>query len=555
MARKKKRIGVIDCETDPFKYLREPKPFSWGFYDGSRYVDFWGEDCTRDLLSFLSDEEDLILYAHNGGKFDFFYLLTALDADLSIIDGRIAKATLFDGRIELRDSWLILPLKLATYKKTEISYEKFERECREKHKQEILNYLRDDCVNLYEWVNRFIEEFGNSLTLAGAAFKQLKKTGYDVGNTYDGYDQQFRHFYFGGRVQCFKVGAFKGEYLYIDINSSYPYAMMFDHWYGNAFVEGSKIPDGENGSYFAEIKAVSKGALPFRDPTDNKLYFPDDDQERTYCATGWEIMAGLETGTLKINKVIASYYPLFKRNFKEYVDKFFALKNQAKINGDSTLYEFAKLMLNACYGKLGQDGRNFEKFNILNYGDIPEVGDGYEDKHIWTPYANTVTGQYIWSRPDPQYRFYNVATAGSITGFARAELWRAICLSKDALYCDSDSIICKQTKVKMDPNKLGHWDVEARPVEVYIAQRKVYALKMANGDTKAVSKGVRLSYDEIREGVLSGVNITKSRDNPSFSMAGLKYIEKNGSEYGGRFFNPKTIDFKNINKNTVTTPS
>ena len=79
MARKKKekpqtRIAVIDFETDPFLYDRVPEPFSAGFYDGETYIDFWGDDCADQLICYLESRKDnLIIYAHNGGKFDFYY--------------------------------------------------------------------------------------------------------------------------------------------------------------------------------------------------------------------------------------------------------------------------------------------------------------------------------------------------------------------------------------------------------------------------------------------------------------------------------------------------
>lgn len=134
MARKIKRIASCDCETDPFLYGRTPKPFAWGFYDGESYVYFWGTDSTAEFIDYIKDEENLIIYAHNGGKFDFFYLLKWLDPDIQIINGRIAKATLFGGRVELRDSYLILPLPLSAHDKDSIDYNKMEANVRELHK-------------------------------------------------------------------------------------------------------------------------------------------------------------------------------------------------------------------------------------------------------------------------------------------------------------------------------------------------------------------------------------------------------------------------------------
>lgn len=531
MARKKKRIATIDAETDPFKYEREPFPFCWGFFDGDSYVDFWGDNCTEQLIEFISDEDGLIIYAHNGGKFDFFFLLPYLDPDIMMINGRIAKATLFGGKVEIRDSWLILPLSLKQMDKDETDYTWFEKEKREKYKKEILAYLRSDCVYLHEWVANFIGEFGNNLTLAGAAFKQLKKTGYEIGKSFNDYDERFREFYFGGRVQCFEVGALKGKFKMFDINSAYPEAMMSKHWWGSQYIEHLKLPDfSKGGSWFAEIEAKSLGALPHRGD-DGKLYFSADNQVRRYFATGHEIIAGVETGTLEIVKVHKSYRPLFTESFEEYVTKFYALKDEAKASGDKTSYLFAKLMLNSAYGKFGQDGRKFEKFCICDFGEWPE-GEG------WLPYSDTPTGERIFSRPDPQESFFNVATAASITGAVRAKLWRALCASDRPLYCDTDSIICADSDVPLG-KALGEWELELEPTEVYIAQRKMYALRDGAGKVKTASKGVRLTFDEIKEGVETGRNITTYRDAPAYSL-----------KYGARFFS-REVNFSSIYEKNV----
>jgi hypothetical protein len=70
------KLAVIDAETDPFRYGRKPEAFAWGFYDGETYVDFWGADSTLKLMNYIAAlREPHVIYAHNGGKFDFFYLL------------------------------------------------------------------------------------------------------------------------------------------------------------------------------------------------------------------------------------------------------------------------------------------------------------------------------------------------------------------------------------------------------------------------------------------------------------------------------------------------
>jgi hypothetical protein len=520
------KISVIDFETDPFQYGLDVKPFAAGHWDGETYSHFWGDDCVQQLIDYLKDEPEQIIYAHNGGKFDFFFMLEHLDEKMQIINGRIAQATLFDGKHELRDSYLILPMPLKTHGKKIISYRKMRRQFREKYKQQILDYLRFDCTSLFEWVSAFRREYGGGLTLAGAAFRQLKMTGYPIVNTFENFDDTFRPFYFGGRVECFKVGAFFGEHIYVDINSAYPFAMKSKHFQGSQFSRTKKLPKN-GGSYFAIIIAISRGALPLK--TDKgRLIFPNDGVVREYRVTGWEIQAGLDTGTIDIVEIIAVFTPLFSCDFSAYVDKFFALKREAEDRGDSTARTFAKLMLNSAYGKFGQDGRQFEEYAITPFG-------GYPEGESWNVYSHTETGHTIHNKPAPIDRFFNVATAASITGFVRAYLWRAVCASEAPLYCDTDAIMCNSFDGGVGV-ELGQWDIEARPVEIYIAQKKMYAIKMEDGSVKKACKGVRLTFNQIKDGVLNKQNFVFKKPSPAFSL-----------KYGTRFFT-REINFKDIGK-------
>ena len=564
--KKQKRIATIDCETDPFLHGREPKPFVWGLYMDSSFYSFWGDDCAEQLLAFLADETDLIIYAHNGGKFDFFYLLGHLDPGIFVMNGRIAKATLFEGQIELRDSWLIIPTPLSAYKKDEINYEKFEREVRNVHKTEIVSYLRGDCVYLHNFISDFIDLFGLHFTIGGAAFHQIKKSGYEIPRTYEKYDDKFRKFYYGGRVQCFETGSFYGNYEYVDINSSYPYSMIHEHWYGTNYHTSSNLPGGENGSWFAEIRAKSFGALPYRYEEKKgvlKLLFPDDGIERTYFASGWEILTGLETGTLKIEKIIKCYRPVFKRSFSEFIDKYYELKKNTDKYGDPSKYNLYKLIQNSPYGKLAQDARKYKEFCIVEHGDWPENDPNWAEDKRWKPFSDAPNGKRIFQRDNPEDRFYNVPTAASITGFSRAYLWKNIVQnSVTPLYCDTDSIICKKFNGAIGA-ELGQWERECIFDDVHIAQKKMYCGSYKEDDEtkyKIASKGVRFSdsakeaYEILKNGIKHNRILEVQRDAPTYSLSAFKQnkIEKI-TEIGTRFIEKK-IDLTDIAKNKCCNP-
>ena len=163
---------TIDCETDPFKAGRIPQPFIWGCYDG-RDNDYREFATAGELVAYLR-ELDVIVYAHNGGRFDFHFLREHIDSDrqIMLIGGRIAK--FYIGAAEFRDSMNILVNPLRAFAKDEIDYAKLEARVRRHHMPEIRRYLRSDCVNLWDTIKKYFDTYGRSLTQAGADRKSTR---------------------------------------------------------------------------------------------------------------------------------------------------------------------------------------------------------------------------------------------------------------------------------------------------------------------------------------------------------------------------------------------
>ena len=208
-----RKFATIDCETDPFLHNRIPTPFIWGFYSDGFYKQFYS---TNLLIEYIK-EFDGVIYAHNGGKFDFHFLLDALEPEqeIMIINGRLAKFKI--GKAEMRDSYLLLPVPLAAYKKDEFDYTKLESRNREKFKAEIEEYLFNDCKYLYDIIQRSYQDYGVHLTLAGSAFSFWHKNYSQldsVPRSPKNYFKFFRPYYYGGRVECFKKGIISTPFKY-----------------------------------------------------------------------------------------------------------------------------------------------------------------------------------------------------------------------------------------------------------------------------------------------------------------------------------------------------
>lgn len=517
----------MDCETDPFRAYRVPRPFVWGFYDGERYLQFPAKpkDChraTQLAMDFLR-EEPVICYAHNGGKFDWHFVLPSMNPydDLMIINGRIARMMI--GAAECRDSFNILPVPLSAYKKDKIDYTIMERE--ERHKphnwKAIGEYLKSDCVYLYELITKFIERYGIQLTQASASMGQWKKiSGNKLPRTDKPFYELLSPYYYGGRVQCFQSGIIEREFSVYDINSAYPYAMLHKHPYSEDFthIEGY-LPHAD----FYRVRCVSRGAFPFRgagsdNPGGFGLRFPSDREVREYTVTRWEYEAAMETKTINNVEVLESIAFGGHVDFADYINHFYQLRLQAQAEKDDASSLFAKLLMNSLYGKFASNPDNYRNYMVCPMDVIGGLAaEGWSFAGELGPWA-------LAEAPllEEQQRYYNVATGASVTGFVRAMLWRAICSSTGVLYCDTDSIAveAKGAAVTLG-NALGQWKHEGTFDRAGIAGKKLYIFRGVPDQKgvrkyKVASKGARLTHSQLWA-VARGDEVNYVPEVPTFS--------------------------------------
>lgn len=526
-------IWIADAETDPFRKGRVPKPFIWGLWDidNKEYYEFTD---TNSFVEFIS-EKDVIVYAHNGGKFDWHFITDYIDdfEALTIIAGRLAKFNI--GLAEFRDSYNIIPAPLSAYQKDEIDYAIFEEGVRDipENWEKIRAYLKSDCVYLGDLVETFINEFGMSLTQAGAAMKTWSKmTGVKKPKTTDFYYGEFKKYYYGGRVECFHKGEYHGPFKVIDIKSAYPFAMVHRHPWGTVYNTYDCMPshfdDSDIERCFITMLAESHGAFPVR--TKTGLQFPNDGELREFHITGWEYLAARDTGALVDARIKTVIEYLESISFEDYVNHFFALKQEAEdqmkiatAKGDwkalaywTAQRLFAKLFLNSLYGKFASNPENYEEFMTLP-ADMLEAALN-EDGWFFCKLISETTA--VVNRPlqEEKRRYYDVAVAASVTGFVRAYLWRNISKTDTPLYCDTDSIAFAGNHRGIDmANRLGAWELEAECDYAAIAGKKLYAFRKLDGKYKVASKGVRLEPAEIIE-IAQGGTVHYMPEAPTFSI-------------------------------------
>lgn len=521
---RKKLIGVLDFETDPFRHQRVPKPFCceiWFGNDMPGNAVFWGKHCAKKLADHLRELPDCLVYAHNGGKFDFHFLMPYLDTgEIKIINGRIAQVHI--GACELRDSYLIMPFALAKYKKTPIDYDIFEADVRQHpaNKKEILNYLHDDCVDTLDLLMGFRRHTKNALTIGSASFSSMRRLGIDIIRQPDAWhDERFRPYYYGGRVEVFRPGVINERVHVIDINSAYPWAMTHEHAHGRQYITQDRIPAHGTEQSFVRLEAESLGAYPYRDSKTGRLHFPDDGELREFLITGWEYVAAKKTKTLGTHRIIEVKIPTRTINFTPFVEHHFAERDKAKKMHDKINDLAHKTLMNSGYGKFALNPRDFCDYALACVGDASLKKHGYQfdddindDLALWKKSSYDETG------------FYDVATAASITGFVRAMLWEKIVKLREnatIYYCDTDSVMVSNADSMRDSQKLGQWKNEGYGDTGAFAGKKLYALRGAFGDEKEkkASKGANLTYAEIMA-VARGKTVEWENRAPTFKLIG-----------------------------------
>lgn len=483
------KIGVLDAETDPFKRGRVPKPFTAGFYNGSLYLCKWGEKCIDDLMNEIAElDEPHLIYCHNGGKFDFWFMFHWIDteAKLTIINGRLVEWCMKGTKHVFRDSLAIIPVALSQYQKEEINYDIFERSKRElvHNKTSINNYLKSDCVNLWNLVNRFSERFSNErghtpISIGQASIRELLAL-HPFQIMTQASDEEIRPWYMGGRVQCFASGILKGPWRVVDVNGMYSKVMAeYDHPLSDMYESVERPPRGKRAVWFAEFEGSNRQALCVN-TDDEGLSFTL--QEGTFFACSHELVPAIAAGLVKVRKWVTILKPSEKGNFRAFVDKWQAEKVAAEVAGDKAGRLFSKLIQNSAYGKTGQNPEDFKDYEILTDmmadGELKEKGYEPEARISEDPFIE------IWARKSKfhSHGYYNVGIAASVTSAARSVLLDGLRQSIEPIYCDTDSIICRSFNGPVDPTALGAWKLEAEAEFAAIAGKKMYCLY----DTKPI---------------------------------------------------------------------
>lgn len=551
-----RKIAVLDFETDPFDCATqlEIAPFTCDIYSPELgHNIFWSEDAEQllaQITTFLETVENPhTIYAHNGGKFDWQFFGKYLKGAQLTRGRAIMSAKL--GIHTCRDSMHIIPAALSAVQKDVFDYTKLYKASRGKYRDEIIEYMKNDCIYLYENVKTFIDEHGLVVSIGQAAMAAFRKV-IKVDRTTEKFDEKFRTYYYGGRVECLQgSGHFVGDYKLYDVNSMYPAVMAeTKHPTSTMFTHRTRGKPNED-TFFLTIECDNDCALVGRTDT-GKL--TTTIKRGIFYTTIHEYNVALKWGKISNVRIIEMYDFHRSRDFSAFILPLYDEREQIKIRlklhpeciEDVRRSLFLKLLMNNCYGKFAQNPRKFmavyctpaeeyppedtDEFKLDGIGIWGDCGDGrVKPKLCGIDY-------WLWERPNPGKHFNNVAVAASITGAARAKLLDAICQAVDPIYCDTDSLICKELiGVALDDSKLGAWGLEQEFTEVLIGGKKLYAcrqvidgaLKVEKIRHKGISHKNGLTWGEMSSIVIDGEIIQKTNFAPTLGRDGSQvYITR-----------------------------
>ncbi len=516
------KYAVFDIETH--KWIH---PYAVGFFDGNDYQEFLGKDCIKDFLNEVVRKKyrGYRIMAHNGGRFDFNFLMDVLksrnfNVDMVFQGSRCLLLKLYtqvyrneegaithSNVIQFVDSIALLKFGLdaltkdfdVTHKKlnfmdkkgSERDYEYLYRLYLEKDKR-FHDYLTNDVYGLYEVLMKFkkliMDNNGQmGMTIASTSLKTFQ-TGYlnqKINMTNRESNDEMKKGYYGGRTEIFRMILPDDKYRCYDVNSLYPYVM-----FNNEFpISKPKIIHNPTKTMIKEYCGITEctiiapkklylPVLPYKLNLGghNKLVFPLGKFNGHW--DNIQLAKAMELGY----KIIPKKMMVFETDyiFKDYVKNFYKLKQSSQANTPS--YILAKLMLNSLYGKFAQNQDSEMVVKINNPKDMVDmeiVGVVDLDHNLFRVKSESKGNFFI-----PQISIH-------VTALAQLRLYKfmetLVDKGKIVSYCDTDSLFTDG--YLPTSNKLGDMKNEYEFAYGYFMLPKTYCIIKRDGSVKVKAKG------------------------------------------------------------------
>lgn len=384
-------------------------------------------------------------------------------------------------KITIYDSLKILPFSVEAIakgfnlpiSKLEIDYEE-KREIGHILTQQEIDYLRNDVEIMSRALLTLFNQDLRQMTQGSNALYDYKKIvgkkNFSKWFPIPDYDFDVRQSYKGGFTYCDprKQGQDIGEGIVLDVNSLYPSVMYYRPLpYGEGiFFEGKYEPDKLYNLYVQMFTCqfeLKENYIPTIQLKNNLSFIPtaylssSEDEEVTMCLTSVDLDLFFE----HYHVYNITYHSGWKFKsttglFKEYIDKWNAVKMESTLNDNKAMRTLAKLMLNALYGKFALNPNVQSKIPYYDNGIIKyTLGEKETRNPIYIPVGTFITA---WARHK------------TITSAQK--------VYDRFLYADTDSLHLIGTEIpkglEVDPVKLGAWKHESTFTRARFVRQKTY---------------------------------------------------------------------------------
>ena len=319
--------------------------------------------------------------------------------------------------------------------------------------------------------------------------------------------------YFGGRIECFKMGRVAGDVYYVDVNSLYP-SVMRNRFYPNKLrhyeIRPDLIPEPPSVNPWCCIATVQVETWDYTYPvrTEKGVIYPHG----TYVTTlaGPELLHAVDSGHVKAWGSWSAYH--MDKIFKRYVEDLQRMRDHYRQTEDPLYESFCKLLSNSLYGKFGQ---------------LAPVWEHTDNEIASEPWTSWVVTNCV-SNVRTEYRsvgwdvFRNAgraersksfpAIAAFVTSYARLRMYNLIQIAqrKNVYYIGTDALMVSEAGLtnlmalgEIDQHKLGKMKVQAKADNLEIkgcghykigqkdilSGRQIDAITDGNGGWKAYEFG------------------------------------------------------------------
>jgi len=468
-----------------------------GLYDGQQYR------CYKDVRDFLrnelnSENRGKWFYAHAGGLADVQFVLEEVikinrekGHQVFEVQASFSGSSAIIVHVKFKNSknvyhfidsfWLMRTslekigkwLGMAKSNKEERMTRKAAREFYTNVDYEKLrSYNEQDCRILWHAISQFenvLLDMGSQLQMTQASSAmQLFRRKYlqqDI-PTSNKVNEMARRSYVASRVEVFNAEC--DEANYYDVNSSFPYAMVFP-CPGRLRKTNTTLGD-EDGLFIADVEVEVPEAYITPTPmrgADGRVFFPTGRWRQWFTSVDLHLL--MEEGGIVHNvREVMHFDPM--DDLAQYARDVYA-KRKGTSGFESEVY---KIMANSLYGKFAEspDKQSLcidpprEVMERMKQKASKEGGD-YEEQElmpgIWLV-ENSVAVPHM-----------HVPISTHITAFARRTLYRLLSYCSDYYYCDTDGF-CTNDTLQTGPD-LGQIKLEKHVRKGQFVQPKLYRLE------------------------------------------------------------------------------